>query len=446
MTRSKWWLLAPALLLVLSGAAPGEGGGLSNTETFGGFEFNFNNPGARALGMGGAFIAVADDATAVVTNPAGLVTLQRPEISAEVKFTKFTNTIRNFSATEQEALAGSVRSRDFDDEVTTPSFFSFVYPTERLVVAVFMRELVNFKTSFMTEGAILPDGFRFFPGGFRLFPVKSDLELTALNLGAGVGINLAKVHPLLPSLGASIEFSHGVVSSKLQRFSLATFEGPPDFSQDNVRVTTLVSGEDISAGFNVGALWRPLKDLSLGAVFRRGPRFEMQQTVERGPTLFPGSRSFFDFAVKVPDVYGAGVSYRLFDRLTVGLDVVRIRYSQLLGDFQIIFFTPDQPLTQPGQYRLDDATEVHVGAEYVFFVRNALFALRAGFFTDPDHKIRFTGPANHLVERALFPGGRDQNHYTGGFGVVPIPGLQIDFAVNRSDTVNEFVVSTVFRF
>lgn len=37
--------------------------------------------GARALGMGGAFIAIADDATAASWNPAGLIQLDFPEIS-----------------------------------------------------------------------------------------------------------------------------------------------------------------------------------------------------------------------------------------------------------------------------------------------------------------------------------------------------------------------------
>ena len=37
--------------------------------------------GARALGMGGAFIGVADDATAASWNPAGLIQLETPEIS-----------------------------------------------------------------------------------------------------------------------------------------------------------------------------------------------------------------------------------------------------------------------------------------------------------------------------------------------------------------------------
>lgn len=43
--------------------------------------FNPVGQGARALGMGGAFIAIADDATAASWNPGGLVQLERPEFS-----------------------------------------------------------------------------------------------------------------------------------------------------------------------------------------------------------------------------------------------------------------------------------------------------------------------------------------------------------------------------
>ena len=46
-------------------------------------QFSFSNPGARSLGMGGAFAAVADDATAAFANPAGLTQLTRPEVSIE---------------------------------------------------------------------------------------------------------------------------------------------------------------------------------------------------------------------------------------------------------------------------------------------------------------------------------------------------------------------------
>jgi hypothetical protein len=76
-------------------------------------------------------------------------------------------------------------------------------------------------------------------------------------------------------------------------------------------------------------------------------------------------------------------------------------------------------------------------------------AVRAGYFRDPDHKIRYIGPTNTdegAFTKLLFPGGKDQNHFTGGFGIVPFKGLQIDFATNQSSTVKEYVISTVFRF
>jgi long-subunit fatty acid transport protein len=52
-------------------------------------EFSFSNPGARAMGLGGAFLALADDATAAFANPAGLVQLVRPEVSLELRTRRY---------------------------------------------------------------------------------------------------------------------------------------------------------------------------------------------------------------------------------------------------------------------------------------------------------------------------------------------------------------------
>src|SRR5512140_952171 len=46
-----------------------------------GYQLNITGAGARAAGMGGAFIGVADDATAITWNPAGLTQLERMEAS-----------------------------------------------------------------------------------------------------------------------------------------------------------------------------------------------------------------------------------------------------------------------------------------------------------------------------------------------------------------------------
>src|SRR5689334_11394612 len=57
----------------------------TDEEFFQTFPLNFSNPGARAQAMGGAFIAIADDASAAVTNPAGLSNLTRQQAYFEYK-------------------------------------------------------------------------------------------------------------------------------------------------------------------------------------------------------------------------------------------------------------------------------------------------------------------------------------------------------------------------
>src|SRR5437868_11669714 len=57
----------------------------TDIESLSGLQFNFGNPGARSLGMGGAFLGLADDASAAEANQAGLTILRKPEISIEIR-------------------------------------------------------------------------------------------------------------------------------------------------------------------------------------------------------------------------------------------------------------------------------------------------------------------------------------------------------------------------
>src|ERR1051326_8427092 len=57
----------------------------TDIESLSGLQFNFGNPGARSLGMGGAFLGLADDASAAEANPAGLTILRKPEVSIEAR-------------------------------------------------------------------------------------------------------------------------------------------------------------------------------------------------------------------------------------------------------------------------------------------------------------------------------------------------------------------------
>src|SRR5437870_12948983 len=71
------------LFLILVLAAVPAAAQNTDIESLAGLQFNFGNPGARALGMGGAFIGLADDASAAEANPAGLTILRKPEVTLE---------------------------------------------------------------------------------------------------------------------------------------------------------------------------------------------------------------------------------------------------------------------------------------------------------------------------------------------------------------------------
>jgi hypothetical protein len=149
----------------------------------------------------------------------------------------------------------------------------------------------------------------------------------------------------------------------------------------------------------------------------------------------------------VPDVSAVGVSYRFFERLTVAFEASYIQYSQLVRNFHLPAALGTDAIAT--KYRVDDAIELHVGAEYIFFVRDIPLAARAGFYTNPDHKIRYTGSprnASEAADKVLYQGGKDRYHGTAGLGIVPVPGFQLDFAGNYSADIREFSVSTVFRF
>src|SRR5262245_14680828 len=75
--------------------------------------------GARALGMGGAFLARADDATAASWNPAGLSYLRLPEVS-------FVYSGGNLTSNETAASGDGLKKDHRDSH--TPEFLAATYP------------------------------------------------------------------------------------------------------------------------------------------------------------------------------------------------------------------------------------------------------------------------------------------------------------------------------
>ena len=109
-------------------------------------EYNFLGAGARANGMGDAFIAVADDATAIFWNPAGLYLLDQPETSFGFQFVSET--------VEQERRRQMLLFASDDPGGSVGlNFASFVFPKrfeqKKFVFAFAIQKAFDFKAEFL---------------------------------------------------------------------------------------------------------------------------------------------------------------------------------------------------------------------------------------------------------------------------------------------------------
>src|SRR6266566_6674723 len=108
----------------------------TDIESLSGLQFNFGNPGARSLGMGGAFLGLADDASAAEANPAGLTILRKPEISIEA---------RNYQEQQLFSTSGTFPAiartafNHYSQRVEV-TFGSFVYPYKNFTFGAYYHE------------------------------------------------------------------------------------------------------------------------------------------------------------------------------------------------------------------------------------------------------------------------------------------------------------------
>ncbi len=166
-------------------------------------------------------------------------------------------------------------------------------------------------------------------------------------------------------------------------------------------------------------------------------------------------KSYKNYIFKVPDVYGFGISYKFFKRLTLSLDYVRVEYSDLMEDFEI---SVNGDTETPDDYEIEDADEFHAGVEYAFSVKNIPIIVRAGYWFNPDHGVKFKGQDEAFqagdktkeddsfqASRIIYSGGEDEHNYTLGLGT-EIGRLGINAAGNISDSYDAFSLTFVYRF
>lgn len=377
--------------------------------------------GARAYGMGGAFLARADDATAASWNPAGLSYLRVPEVS-------LVGVSNSFDVT---------RGPDSDDfEGRAVDFAAFTWPVglgeARGAVQFSYQRAISFDGSRRIEeydrttGLLknLEQGRS--DGGFDVIAFGTGLRLSR-HVRAGVTVN---------------RWLNGYDQTLSRTLFNDTQRPLREFDLDF---------EPRGWSFNLGLIVSPVDEVNLAAVYKT--RFTAQVELDKARRDYWGTIGAIDevttntarregVGLEFPSSFGVGVSWRPRDTLTLSADYTRTNWSEarITGYFDLnatgrsnngvpstppppVVYAPlqyptlrsvpdpddpDDPLRALGQ---QDAEQIRLGVEWVLITGSLKVPLRAGYFND-----RQITPV---------PGGSPPrfNGFTAGTGIILGPML-----------------------
>jgi len=404
-------------------------------------QFSFSDPGARSMGFGGAFVALADDATAAFSNPAGLTQLLEPEISIEGRRWSYSSPFTEHGRVENPPSGFGIdttvglRTATSKDNLSGLSFLSFVYPHENFSLAFFRHEYANFEFFSETQGL--------FSGGStccqnRFWDQRSQTAMDILTYGLSAAYRVSDRF----DLGLAVVYYDASFFSDAEIFLWDEDTIPSVFEPNSYLPERLVFAERIDFdeadwAFTAGFLWRLSEGFSVGGVYRQAPEVDVGVTLTAGQTIDfgvpPGGVIRQETAMlELPRLYGLGFAYKSGDGgLTVSFQWDRVEYRNIVDSLKL------------DDRAIDNVNELHLGAEYVFLDSTPIIAVRLGTWLEPDHQLRAT--SDDLLARALLPRGEDEMHYTAGVGVA-MQRFQIDFAMDFADRADTLSLSAIYSF
>jgi len=399
------------------------------------FELGYSNPGARSLGFGGAFVALADDATAAYANPAGLVQLTRPEVSIEGRSWSYT-TPYVFGGRASGAPTGigidtmpDLRWAESTADFTGLSFLSYVHPLKKWSLAVYRHQLVKFASAFATNG-LFAEGSTFLDTDRWIDrPGTADIDV--------VSWGFAAARRITDSFSLGLTLTYLDVDLDLQTTAylpdddtLEAFFSANSYLPERVAWRTSTQAHDSGEGLALGFLWRATDSWSIGGFARSDFDVPARWDGWPGPAASPENPREWHFTGEwaFPTVFGLGCAYT-----SPGGDVtLSFEWDHVTAQFEN---DPDEAIPS--------VDEFHLGGEYAFLRRSPLLALRAGVWLDPDHRIRAT--AGDDLFRAVLQSGSEEIHYAFGFGAA-FERLQIDLGADFSDLRDTISLSVIFSF
>lgn len=354
--------------------------------------FSVYEQGAKASGMGGAFIAQANDVSAVFFNPAGITGLDGNRVGLGT-----TIIIPGFGFQGPDNL---------DPKLYTKAEEAFFPPS-----TFFATYNINDKLS---------AGFGF----YSLFGLGSewDKNWVGRQLATNSSIQTFYLNPvvayeIMDGLSVAGGFSLVIANVSLEK---SIWFGPRNiFGESKLEASTT------GYGYNFGLQYKPSDKLTIGAVFRGNTLLEFDDgeatfTFPSAGTVVDQELAFYfpdtkgSAEIELPNMIGLGVAYQVTDELVAEFDWMQLgwsSYDKLTVKFDDAVAGSNESVAER---EFEDSFSLRFGLDYRV---NENLSLRLGYIRD-NHAV-----PDERLEPSLPEG--DRNLYSVGAGYT-IDNITID--------------------
>lgn len=344
-------------------------------------QLEFDGNGARAMGMGGAYVAIASDASALAWNPAGLAQLKKPELNLTYRL--------NFGS---YAIAPAMDRNDtlrYKTSVSSQFLYNFIgaiFPfqleTRPMMMGISVRRLSEpiFTTKWREED--------FYAQSEHIVKRQTESALYALSPALGVQVNN------LLYLGTTVNFLSGRYEQKTTDVRLSANEKNEFWEQWNSKFS--------GTNFDFGLLIKPFPDVRMGATLSTPYDIIITNIDSSNATGFY-QKSKQSIYYHMPIRAAVGVAFCPGKRATIACDWRFNPWSHIEIETGDSLRSPE---------RFADGHSLHVGIEYLLFSGNATLPLRFGYARQQQHFYETDVQAADSGEQPVF-----KQSWTSGFSI-----------------------------
>ncbi|MGA2298097.1 MAG: outer membrane protein transport protein [FCB group bacterium] len=326
---------------------------------------NLNSIGPKALGMGGAFIGIADDYTAVYWNPAGVVNLKKPQVALFVT-----------------------------DDIPASTYYYNINP-----LTIDAKSKTNHYLSPSVSGylPLLNGDLTIGLGAFVPAGLGSEWDGNQLKALKGGNVFNWKSKIMAYSFSPAVAYKIDKMLSVGAAFNLyyATMDLSQPTPVGNYQYTETGNGTGTSV--SLGLLYNPMDMLSIGLSFKSKNTVKLKGTATNTQLQAVNKpESPYSRDLAWPMWFGGGIALRPTDNLTIAADIQWSNWKKTEDTLVTTYdnWVPYMTLAQRTMYlHWKDCIQYRLGIQYM---TSKTMSLRLGYYYDP-------APAPDQTLNILFP-------------------------------------------